>query len=205
MSIVTTGSLEAFFLDLVGESLRAKGVEASGGASAYIVSLLTDFSRPERAHDEALHRPLAFLLDEAIHEPDAGLRFEKLRALGDGVLYTSGFFADHFQARGVDQQYVRGIGIRAYGTASSMLRPSSSRSLDEAAARLDLFGELASRFEAFVTVIADVADATLAHGSSGAGHLLKLYERWQKTGSERLAGALGEHGLLPIRGTRGVN
>jgi len=27
-------------------------------------------------------------------------RFERLRSLGDGVLYTSGFFADHLSTRG---------------------------------------------------------------------------------------------------------
>ena len=52
MSIVTAGSLEVFFNDLVGESLRTKKVEASNGTSAYLVGLLSEFSRPERAHDE---------------------------------------------------------------------------------------------------------------------------------------------------------
>ncbi len=205
MSIVTAGSLEVFFNDLVGESLRTKKVEASNGASAYLVGLLSEFSRPERGHDETLHRPLAFLLDEAIHEPEAATRFEKLRALGDGVLYVSGFFGDHFEARGIDQSYVSGIGARAYGGASSMLRTgSSTRSLEQQALTIDIFGELASHFEGFVTVIADVADAALAHAPTGSKHLVKLYERWLKTGSERIAGALTEQGLVPTRPVKGV-
>ena len=205
MSIVTTGSLEVFFNDLVGESLRTKKVTASNGASAYLVGLLSEFSRPERAQDETLHRPLAFLLDEAVHEPNGATRFEKLRALGDGVLYVSGFFADHFEARGIDQSYVFNIGSRAYGGASSMLRSgSSSRSVEEQAAKIDIFGELASRFEGFAMVIADVADAAFAHAPTGSKHLVKLYERWLKTGSERIAGALNEQGLVPTRTTKGV-
>ncbi len=205
MSIVAAGSLEVFFNDLVGESLKSKGIPASGGASAYLVGLLSEFSRPERAHDEALHRPLAFLLDEAVKEPEAATRFEKFRALGDGVLYASGFFGDHFESRGIDQRYVCGIGSRAYGSASSMLRSgSSSTSVEEAAARIDIFAELAARFDGFVLVIADVADAAFANAPAGSKQLVKLYERWLKTGSERIAEALTEQGLVPTRPAKGV-
>jgi hypothetical protein len=206
MSIVATGSLDGYFGELVGESIRTKGVHASGGASAYLVSLLSDYSHPERSHDDALHKPLGLLLGEALHEPDLGVRFDKLRSLGDGVLYASGFFSDHFAARGVDAKYLEGIGARAYGTASGMLRSSSSTtSLEEAAAAIDIFRELADRFSAFVAVIADVADAALASNASGARQLLRLYERWLKTGSDRIAGALSTQGMLPMRGPKGLH
>jgi hypothetical protein len=49
-----------------------------------------------------------------------------------------------------------------------------------------------------------VADVTTAHGASTSKQVLKLYERWLKTGSDRLAQALGAHGLMPARGTKGV-
>lgn len=205
MSIVATGSLETFFNDLVSESIKSKGVSASGGASAYLVALLSDFSRPDKGSEEALHRPLAFLLDEALTEPDLGLRFDKLRALGDGVLYTSGFFGGRFEKRGVDRRYVFGVGTRAYGTVSSMLRSGSSTSLEEAASALDIFGELADHFAAFVDVISDVADSTLAASSARSTELIKLYERWLKTGSDRIAGALTERGIVPMRTAKGIH
>jgi hypothetical protein len=34
--------------------------------------------------------------------------------------------------------------------------------------------------------------------------LVKAYERWLKTGSDRLATALTSQGMMPMRGTRGV-
>jgi hypothetical protein len=34
--------------------------------------------------------------------------------------------------------------------------------------------------------------------------LVKAYERWLKTGSDRLASALTSRGLMPTRGGRGV-
>ena len=68
----------------------------------------------------------------------------------------------------------------------------------------DLFAELAENFDAFVGVLTDVADATVATGMESPRGLLKVYERWLKTGSDRLASALTSRGVVPQRGTRGV-
>ena len=144
-------------------------------------------------------RPLTLLLDEAVHVADPAERFERLRTLGDGVLYGCGFFGDHFEARGVDARYLRGLGTRAYGAAGSILRRGP-----EPQTAPDLFAELAVNFDAFVGVLADVADATVAMGVENSRGLVKAYERWLKTGSDRLAGALTSRGLVPTRGGGGV-
>jgi hypothetical protein len=194
--IVASGSVSDYFLEIVGDAIKARRVEATDGAQSYLVSLLADYAKPDPREKEALDRPLAFLLDEALHTVDTAERFDRLRALGDGVLYSSGFFAEHLEARGVDPAYVIGIGTTAYGAASSMLRvPSES---------LDVYGELAAKFACFVDVISDVAEATIAHGATTSKQMLKLYERWLKTGSDRLAQALSSHGLVPTRGNKGV-
>jgi hypothetical protein len=39
---------------------------------------------------------------------------------------------------------------------------------------------------------------------AGSRDLLKVYERWLKTGSDRLAQALTSHGLVPMRGAKGT-
>ena len=49
-------------------------------------------------------------------------------------------------------------------------------------------------------MIAEVANATLARGVATSRGILKLYERWLKTRSERLADALTSHGFVPPRG-----
>jgi hypothetical protein len=142
---------------------------------------------------------LTLLLDEAVHVADPAERFERLRTLGDGVLYGCGFFGDHFEARGVDPRYLRGLGTRAYGAAGSILRRGP-----ESQTAPDLFAELALNFDAFVGVFSDVADATVAMGIEDSRGLVKAYERWLKTGSDRLASALTSRGLMPTRGGRGV-
>ena len=200
MSIVTTGSITTYFHEVVEDAIKARHVEATNGATTYLVGLLSDYARPDQKAGEALARPLAFLLNEAMQTPSPAERFDKLRTLGDGVLYSCGFFGDHFEAKGVEQSYLVGIGSVAYGGASSMLRVPS----EDAARRLDIYRELADKFTSFVGVFAEIADSTAAQAVAGSRDLLKVYERWLKTGSDRLALALTSHGLVPMRGAKGT-
>ncbi|HLK38032.1 MAG TPA: hypothetical protein VKU41_14825, partial [Polyangiaceae bacterium] len=90
----------------------------------------------------------------------------------------------------------------AYGAASSMLRAGAGGGTRGASP--DLFAELADNFEAFVDVLGDVADATVAMGADQPAGLLKAYERWLKRGSDTLASALTSRGVIPTRGARGL-
>jgi hypothetical protein len=198
MAIVAAESVSGFFCEVVEDALRARRVDATDGATHYLVGLLAAYAHPDGRAGEALDRPLTLLLDEALRDPDPAERFERLRTIGDGVLYGCGFFGDHFEARGVDPKYLHGLGTRAYGAASSMLR----RGTDDHGP--DLFAELAHKFEPFVDVVSDVADMTITMGMESSRGLLKVYERWLRTGSERLASALTLRGVMPRRGAKGV-
>jgi hypothetical protein len=200
MNIVSTDSLSAYFHGVVEDAMKARHVEATDMATNYIVALLSDYARPDPPAGRTLERPLTFLLDEALHTVEPGERFDRLRTLGDGVLYSTGFFRDHFEAKGVEQSYLVGIGSVAYGGASSMLRVSAQ----EAERKLDIYRELADKFASFVGVLTEVADATIAGSVAGSRDLLKIYERWLKTGSGRLAETLTSHCLVPMRGTKGT-
>jgi len=197
MSIVATASVSDFFDEVVAEAMKVRGLTASEGATSYVVSLLAELAKPGSPVERTLERPLTLLLDEAMHTTLRADRFEKLRTLGDGVLYSSGFFADHFEARGVDTNYVIGIGRTAYENAGSLLRSGSERDVNNT---LDIFGELAKDFAAFVAVIAEVANATVAKGVATSRGVLKLYERWLKTKNERLGEALASQGFVAPRG-----
>lgn len=198
MNILPASSVAGFFHEVVEDAMKARRVEATDGATHYLVELLADYAHPREGAENALEKPLTLLLDEALHVTDPAERFERLRLIGDGVLYGCGFFGDHFEARGVDPKYLHGLGTRAYGAASSILR------LGQDEGGPDLFGELAGKFAVFVDVVAEVADATIAMGTTSSKGLLRVYERWLKTGSERLASALTSRGVMPTRGTKGV-
>lgn len=193
-----SGNLEGFFHDVVDDAMRQKQVAATEPAELYLVSLLADYARPDARSNETLERPLTLLLDEALNAP-AQERFERLRVLGDGVLYVSGFFAQHLETRGVEVRYVTSLGARAYDSAGRMLRGAAN---DNAP---DLFFELAENFAQFAKLLNAVAEKlSLASAPSSLG-LLKLYERWLKTGSEELGSELLQRGLVPVRGQGGLH
>jgi hypothetical protein len=193
-----SANLETFFHDVVDDAMRKKQLAATEAAEYYLVSLLTDYARPDARSCEALERPLTLLLDEALHAPGQE-RFERLRVLGDGVLYVSGFFAPHLETRGVEVRYVTSLGARAYDSAGRMLRGASGD------AGPDLFFELAENFQRFAELLSAVAERLSLSASSSSSSILKMYERWLKTGSEALGSELLERGVLPVRGAGGVH
>ena len=91
--------LQSFFHHLVDQAVRNQQCAATEAAEHYLAGLLADYAKPDRLEAASLERPLTLLLDEALHAAGSE-RFERLRSLGDGVLYTSGFFADHLSTRG---------------------------------------------------------------------------------------------------------
>ena len=194
--IVTTSSIDGFFHDAVDQAIRARHVEVTGGAREYVVSLLSEYAKPDNRAEETLDKSVTLLLSDALQTVDLGERFERLRAVGDGVLYGMGFFGPHFEARGVAPSYLIGVGSRAYGTARGLISTGSSANLEEANPS-DVFLELARKFSAFVEILTEVADSWLAHGASTHKGLLKVYERWCKTGSGSLESALRTHGFTP--------
>jgi hypothetical protein len=58
-----------------------------------------------------------------------------------------------------------------------------------------LYQELADRFSSWVDVLAEVSDQAFSHRTEK--DLLRLYDQWLRTGSERAARALQEAGIVP--------
>jgi hypothetical protein len=192
MPIETSASVGAFFRQTVEDACKNQRVDATPEAQTYLSGLLEDFVRPDSsALSETLDRSLTLMLDEALKTPPPD-RFEKLKTLGDGTLYVSGFFGDHLEARGVDDGFVATIGGFAYGTAGAMLRGGNGTAI------VDIFGELSRKFAQFVDVLAEVAETTSFSPKTSTG-ALRLYEKWLRTGSDRLARELAAQGLSPVR------
>ena len=192
MPIETAASIREFFQASVADAMKNQRVDASPEATAYIASVLEEFVRPESSASlaETLDHSLTLLLDQALQSPPSD-RFEKLRSLGDGTLYVSGFFGDHLQRRGVDDALVRTIGGFAYRSAGAMVR-------SETGMLAVVYRELAERFARFVEVLAEVAESTAIAGAKTSSGMLKLYERWLRTGSDRIGRALAAEGFMPL-------
>lgn len=195
-SLDLSADLNGFFRTLLTDAIQKRGCEPTDATELYLAGLLADYARPQALNEQALSRPLTLLLDEA--QKAVGVeRFERLRTLGDGVLYVSGFFGDHLETRGVELSYVAMLGASAYEGAAQMLR-SAHASPGESAP--DVFAELAGQFETFVDLLREVANVVLARSANSDRALIKMYERWLRTGSGALAQALTEQGMAPTRG-----
>jgi hypothetical protein len=198
-TITIAPSMSRYFEEAITDAMRMRHIEATEAASRYLVGILCDYAHPDEEAESPFTKPLTFLLRDALEAAGAE-RFRRLRALGDGILYALGFFGGHIELRGVDRTYVVGVGSAAYSHAAAMLRLSSPPT-----AGTDVLSEMTAKFDRFVEVLSDVAEGTLASSARDQRTVVKLYERWLRTGSSRLASALGAHGIIPVRSKGAVS
>ena len=174
-----------YFKDLVESALSRQHLRANELTSYYLVDLLCRFMRPDRRipfYDDT-SEPLALRLRRALESGGMEQR-ARLRNLGDFSLFTSGFFSDSLNRRAIDLDYYVSMGEYAYGSLSR-------RDTD---AFGEVFTELAGKFVAYMDVLADISEQT---GAAGSTDVLRLYERWLRTGSARDGQRLAGRGLVP--------
>jgi hypothetical protein len=186
--------MSQFFHEVVTDALKARNLTPTAETAGFLVGILCDYAHPNEEAHSTFSEPLTFLLRDALEAPGPE-RLRKLRALGDGVLYALGFFGDHLTQRGADRRYIEQVGSTAYQHAAAIVRVRAKPS-----AGPPVFSELASKFERFAAVLGDVAEETIGTMVRDSQSLVKVYERWLRTGSSRLAGELGLHGIVLARG-----
>jgi hypothetical protein len=185
-------NLQEFFKDSVATAMAKQGVAADDHTAYYVVNLLTFFARHETLYRETKAgpglQPLAVLLAEAAEAPSRDTHNAALRRVGDTSLFVAGFLGDGFARKLVDIDYYIDMGGAAYGCLSASVRRTvQGRALSS------VFAELAEKFREFVDVLAEIRD----QGSAAPLDVLRLYEVWLRTGSERAARLLREHGIEP--------
>lgn len=190
--IVVGKSAQEFFRELVSDTLSQRRLHVGDATEFYLVNLLSEQVERARLHGEGagddLTEPLAFILKKAL-ESDRDTRWRQLKRLGDTSLFVSGFFADSLSRSAVDVGYYIAMGERAYDTLSGEPRgPSGAQ---------ELFGELATRFSEFVDLFAEISELSALGSNRG---LVRLYERFLMTGSERVAARLRERGVALFAG-----
>jgi hypothetical protein len=173
-----------YFKDLVAASLARQHVRAADLTEYYLVNLLCQYIRLDAgAAVGEVDEPLALRLARALRSGGLEQR-ARLRSLGDFSLFMTGFFHDSFRRRLVDVDYYVSMGEYAYGSLAR---------LDEDAFS-EVFTELANKFVGFTDVLADISERTALASHTD---VLRLYEKWLRTGSERDGQRLVERGILP--------
>jgi hypothetical protein len=172
-----------YFRDQVSAALARQHLRAGDLTTYYLVNLLCRFVRPDGLAGQEDGVPLAIRLGRALESGGIQQR-ERLRQLGDFSLFVSGFFSDSLQRRAVDIDYYAAMGAYAYGSLSRR----------DAETLADVFRELAGKFVGFMDVLADVSERT---AMSSSGDVLRLYEKWLRTGSTRTGQQLLDRGIVP--------
>jgi hypothetical protein len=201
--ILSPEGVQEFFRSLLLGAIENQNARVRAETEHYLVNLLAGFLQSETlfVRDESGNlesKPLAFLLKEALDEEGAA-RLHLLRKLGDTSLFVSGFFADSLSRSLVDVDYYIAMGERAYDALGSAVARQGSKRLGPPRS---VFDELAEKFGLLVDLLNEVSERTLVSTNGG---LVRLYDRFVKTGSLRLAGLLRREGviapsLLPVRG-----
>ena len=193
-SLVAVSSLREFFRDAFHTASEHQKVGIDEQAEAYVVNLLTMFSRAdalyERTPDGLRIRPLAQMLADALEAPNESARQRGLQRLGDVSLFVAGFFARSFARKLIDIDYHIAMGGNAYSSlADTMQRSSASRTIG------GVFNQLAQKFQRLVDALNEVSDLSYQYSDKD---ILRLYEIWMKTGSARAHGLLKQLGVQPV-------
>jgi hypothetical protein len=174
-----------FFKGHIESALARQQLRATGLTSYYLVDLLCRFTKPDARipfNDDAAE-PLALRLRRALESGGMEQRV-RLRNLGDFSLFMSGFYSDSLRRRAVDLDYYVSMGEYAY---------SSLAARDEDAFG-EVYAELGRKFVPFMDVLTDISERT---GKTSCRDVLRLYEKWLRTGSTRAGQQLVEQGITP--------
>jgi len=183
-------SPDAYFHDWVTRALGARNVDLHPETEFYLVNLLNQFVTTENlyardAQGNMRDEPLALRLKEAMEQDRKQEQALLFRQVGDVSLYVAGFFRESLKRKFVDLGYYIEMGVSAYQHVASR----------EDTERREVYFELSDRFPTFVDVLSEIAEGTTMARSEK--DLLRLYDLWIQTGSDRAAKALREAGINP--------
>lgn len=179
-----------YFHAAVSGAVSTLKVEVSEHAQSYLVRLLGHFISTENFFPtDSAGRPAETLtqqLANALEEENAEARALRLRQMGDFSLYVAGFFTNSLSRKLVDVDYYIGMGGAAYENVARLERTDKAI----------LFTELSRKFPKFVEILSQISEET-GFQPNNSQDLLRVYELWTKTGSDRLAKQLARAGIVP--------
>jgi hypothetical protein len=188
-AIVTSeNSMSGFFQQEVETAVGNQRLKVSDHTKSYIVSVLTEYSSAQTLHGSSSPNDTLAMLYLRSQQVPMEERVRLLRRLGDMALCISGFFADSLNRKVVDIDYYIQMGGGAYGSLAAIF--DNKR---DASVFVDLYDEMARKFSALVEVLNEVSEGVSGRDQS----MLRIYDRWLKTGSDRMHRMLVERGVLP--------
>ncbi len=188
--ITREASLSEYFREQLEKAFKNQQVRSEQVVKIYLSNLLAEFMRAEvlyAVEDEALReKPLAVIYATAL-KSIASVQVRLLKYLGDFTMFFSGFFSDSLQRRIIDVDYLVTLGAIAYAKLHQRFhRQSEDRTLS------DLYQDLSDRFTTYVDILSEISEESRLQNPAD---ILRLYEKWLRTRSERAAEQLRRQGI----------
>jgi hypothetical protein len=186
-------SPEGFFKELVQKGLSQRKVKAVPMVESYLVNLLQHYLDARNLFDQGLISESGERAPQTLAETymlaqnaDAVKKVEMLRRLGDRTLYISGFFGDSLSRKVVDIDYYADIGGAAYASLAHCTREDTLAKV---------YKTFSYQFLDFVDVLTYISQHSFIKSDES---ILRLYDRYLRTGSELAREKLAEMGVLTL-------
>lgn len=185
-------SPEGFFEEQVREGLSQRKIKTYPVVEDYLVKLLHHYLDTrnlfEPEYNESGERQPQTLAELYLMAQNAEpiVRLEMLRKLGDRSLYISGFFGDSLSRKLVDVDYYAQMGGAAYASLAHVTR-------EDRLAKV--FKTFSQQFLEFVDVLKYISHRSFVQTDQ---NILRLYERYLRTGSDLDREKLQEMGVLAV-------
>ena len=183
---------EEHFSEVVKEACKNRQIAAQPAVEVYLVQLLRHYLNSKNFHqppiDDGQEKPpetFAEMYLLAINSE--GLkRKELMRTVADRALYLTGFFGDSLQKKTVDIDYYAEIGSAAYLNLHSWTKENSLS---------HVYKTFSRRFMDFVEVLNYISEKSSIQSDQ---NVLRLYDRYLRTGSELAREKLNELGVVTL-------
>lgn len=150
--LIVAASMQAYFREALDAAMRSSHIVITEPAQVYVVHLLNEFSRSEKAFAGVDHggKPVMVDMLERAYGADRAEALRIFRHLGDTSLYLLGFFKESQKNRIVSHSYYQDIGSQAYQHASDLSRIYAAQSAA-------IFSELAENFGSMILLLESIA------------------------------------------------
>lgn len=196
MSNVLLITAEQHFSELLKEACAYRQVEILPSNEIYILKLLNHYVDSRNLHFPFVSESVEKIPDTfaelyltalSCNEP---IKQKYMKILADKSLYLSGFFADSLQKKSVDINYYMGIGSAAYQNLAAWTKEESTAAV---------YSQFSKRFADYADLLNYISTKSTLQSEQ---NILKLYERYIKTGSESIREKLTELGVVTTTETK---
>jgi len=181
-----------FFAEMVDQGFSKTRIQTHPTAKTYLVQMLEHYLDARNLFDDHVsevngrkYDTLAEQFLIANQSPNAEKQ-GMLKKLGDKALYISGFFGDSLSRKVVDIDYYANMGGAAYSSLADCVHE------DTVAQVYRIFSK---QFLDFVEVLSYISHESMIQTDQS---ILRLYDRYLRTGSASAQEKLTQMGILPL-------